>query len=113
VLTLHNDQLFESGGAILQPGARRALDSLAGFLRRHPEREIAIEGFTDSEGSSETNRKLSEARAAAMKRALVARGVEPARIDARGYGPAFPVASNDTPAGRQLNRRVEIIINPS
>ena len=52
-------------------------------------------------------------RAAAVKRALVDRGIEPSRIDSRGYGPAFPVASNETPTGRQQNRRVEIIINPS
>ena len=59
------------------------------------------------------NRKLSESRAEAVKRALVSRAVEPSRIDARGYGPAFPIASNETPTGRQLNRRVEIVINPS
>lgn len=113
VLTLRSDVLFDSGGATLKPGARRAVDSLARFMERYPEREIAIEGFTDSVGAQEANRRLSESRAAAVKNALVARGIEPSRIDARGYGPAFPVASNDTPTGRQLNRRVEIVINPS
>jgi len=82
-------------------------------MRRHPERDVAIEGFTDSTGSDEANRVLSERRALAVKQALVERGVERGRIDARGYGPAFPIASNDNPTGRQLNRRVEIIINPS
>jgi outer membrane protein OmpA-like peptidoglycan-associated protein len=113
VLTLRNDVLFDSGSATLKPGARRALDNLAQFMNRYPDREIAIEGFTDSVGAHDANRRLSENRAAAVKNALVARGIEPSRIDARGYGPAFPVASNETPTGRQLNRRVEIVIDPS
>ena len=113
VLTLRNDLLFDSGGATLKPGAQRVVDNLAQLMRRQPDRDIAIEGFTDSAGSIETNRKLSAGRAAAVKSALVARGIEPGRIDSRGYGPAFPVASNDTSTGRQLNRRVEIVINPS
>ena len=112
VLTLRNDLLFDSGGAMLKPGGAKAVESLAQFMRKQPEREIAIEGFTDSTGSPETNRRLSEARAAAVKEALVARGVEPKRIETRGYGPAYPVASNDTAIGRQLNRRVEVVIAP-
>jgi outer membrane protein OmpA-like peptidoglycan-associated protein len=113
VLTLRNEALFAGGTAMLKPGAARAVDNLARFLRDNPDRDIAIEGFTDSTGSSEANRRLSERRAEAVKQALVGRGIEPRRIDARGYGPSFPVTSNDTPDGRQLNRRVEIIINPS
>ena len=113
VLTLRNDLLFDSGESALKGGARRAVDNLAQFMRTHPQRDIAIEGFTDAAGPEEANRRLSEARAEAVKRALVERGVEASRIDTRGYGPAFPVASNETPDGRQLNRRVEIIINPS
>ncbi len=113
VLTMRNDMLFDSGSATLKPGARRAVDKLAEFLRNDPQRDIAIEGFTDAVGAEETNRRLSESRAEAVKRALVERGVERSRIDARGYGPAFPIASNETPTGRQLNRRVEIVINPS
>jgi outer membrane protein OmpA-like peptidoglycan-associated protein len=113
VLTLRNDALFDTGASTLRPGGRRAMDNLARFMNRYPEREIAVEGFTDSVGANEANRRLSERRAAAVKSALVARGVEPSRIDTRGYGAAFPVASNETPDGRQLNRRVEIVINPS
>jgi outer membrane protein OmpA-like peptidoglycan-associated protein len=113
ILTLKNELLFDSGGATLKSGAQRALDNLAQFLRKHPERDIAIEGFTDSIGSPDSNQRLSERRARAVKDALTGRGIESRRIDARGYGPSFPVASNATETGRQLNRRVEIVINPS
>jgi len=113
ILTLKNELLFDSGGATLKSGAQRALDNVAQFLRKHPERDIAIEGFTDSIGSPDSNQRLSERRAQAVKDALTGRGIESRRIDARGYGPSFPVASNATETGRQLNRRVEIVINPS
>ena len=113
IITLRSDLLFDAGSAALKPGAHRSIESLAQFLRRNPERDIAIEGFTDSSGPLDGNRRLSEHRAAAVKEALVRMGIDAARIDARGYGPAFPVATNATPTGRQLNRRVEIIINPS
>lgn len=112
VLTLRNDLLFDSGKAALKPGGDKAVENLAQLMKRQPEREITIEGFTDSTGSEELNRRLSEQRAQAVKQALVARGIEAQRIDARGYGPAFPIASNDTPTGRQLNRRVEVVIAP-
>jgi outer membrane protein OmpA-like peptidoglycan-associated protein len=113
ILTLKNELLFDSGGATLKSGAQRALDNLSEFLRKYPDRDLAIEGFTDSVGSKELNQSLSERRAYEVKAALVTRGIEPQRIDARGYGPSFPVASNATETGRQLNRRVEIVINPS
>jgi outer membrane protein OmpA-like peptidoglycan-associated protein len=113
VLTLKNELLFDTGGATLKDGAQRALNNLTQFLNKYPDRGIAIEGFTDSTGSKEMNQRLSERRAAAVKEALVARGIEARRIDTRGYGPEFPIASNETPTGRQLNRRVEIVINPS
>jgi outer membrane protein OmpA-like peptidoglycan-associated protein len=113
ILTLKNELLFDAGGASLKPGAQRALDNLAQFLTKYPDRDIAIEGFTDSTGSKDLNQQLSEKRAWAVKAALVARGIQSTRIDARGYGPSFPVASNETPTGRQLNRRVEIVIDPS
>jgi outer membrane protein OmpA-like peptidoglycan-associated protein len=113
ILTLKNELLFDAGGASLKPGAQRALDNLAQFLTKYPDRDIAIEGFTDSTGAKDLNQQLSEKRAWAVKAALVARGIQSTRIDARGYGPSFPVASNETPTGRQLNRRVEIVIDPS
>ena len=113
VLTLKNELLFDTGGSELKPGAERALDNLVQFLEKHSDRSIAIEGFTDSTGSKQLNQSLSEKRAWAVKAALVKRGISSNRIDARGYGPSFPVASNDNAAGRQLNRRVEIVIDPS
>lgn len=112
IVTLNNDLLFDSGPT-LKDGADPALDNVAEFLRKHPERHVAIEGFTDAAGPKDAGERLSERRAQAVKFALVQRGIEPHRIDARGYGGSFPVASNDTESGRQLNRRVEIVINPS
>lgn len=113
VLSMKNELLFDTGKATLKDGAQRALNNVAGLLSKHRDRSIAIEGFTDSTGTKELNQRLSEQRADAVKEALVARGIEPKRIDTRGYGPQFPIASNDTPVGRQLNRRVEIVIPPS
>jgi outer membrane protein OmpA-like peptidoglycan-associated protein len=112
VVMLPGELLFESGSTLKDDG-QRALDNLAQFLRKHPERHIAVEGFSDGGGAIDAAERLSERRAQAVKFALVQSGIEPHRIDARGYGPAFPVASNDTEGGRQLNRRVEIVINPS
>lgn len=112
VLTLRDEVLFDVGQATLKPGAEKALENLAQLMRREPDRRITIEGFTDSTGSLDTNLRLSERRAQAVKQALMARGIGAERIEARGYGPAYPVASNDTPTGRQLNRRVEVVIAP-
>ena len=110
ILTLGSDVLFDVGQARLKPGGRRAIANLARFMRQYPERRIAIEGFTDSSGSPQANQRLSERRAAAVRQALVQAGIEPGRIVARGLGEAYPVASNDNPGGRQLNRRVEILL---
>lgn len=110
VITLGSDLLFDVGRATLKPGGRRALDNLARIMRNEPERTILIEGFTDDRGPEEANRRLSERRAQAVRSALVQRGVAARRIEARGLGEAYPVASNANPAGRQLNRRVEILI---
>lgn len=112
IVTLRNELLFESG-TTLKESAARALDNLAAFMRKYPDRVIAVEGFADSTGPRDAAERLSERRAQAVKFALVERGIEPHRIDARGYGASFPVASNDTETGRSLNSRVEIVINPS
>ncbi len=104
------DVLFDTGKAELKAGARRGIVTLADFLREHPNRGVLIEGHTDSVGNAEYNLSLSRRRAEAVKRALVGRGVSAARIIAGGYGEEYPVADNTLEAGRQQNRRVEIII---
>lgn len=110
VLTL-GDVLFDTGSAVLKPGSARRMDQLASVLREYPEATITVEGFTDSTGSQSLNQRLSEERANAVRNALGARGIDASRITAVGYGAAAPVASNATPAGRQLNRRVEVVIS--
>jgi outer membrane protein OmpA-like peptidoglycan-associated protein len=110
VVTL-GDVLFDPGRAELKPGGTRVLQRVADFLAEYPQRTVVIEGFTDSVGSESLNQDLSERRANTVRLALIPMGIDPTRITARGYGKAFPVASNDTSAGRQLNRRVEIVIS--
>jgi outer membrane protein OmpA-like peptidoglycan-associated protein len=113
VLTL-GDVLFDSGQSTLKPGAGSTIDRLAAFLTQAPERSVAIEGHTDSMGSDEYNMNLSENRALSVKSALIAKGIDPNRVVAVGKGEGVPVASNDNSAGRQQNRRVEIIVsNPA
>jgi outer membrane protein OmpA-like peptidoglycan-associated protein len=109
VLTL-GDVLFETGKADLMAGAARSIDKLAEFLRENPERSVLVEGHTDSTGGESFNLSLSQRRADAVRSALLARGIAPDRIVARGYGEQYPVADNNTSAGRQQNRRVEIVI---
>lgn len=109
VLTL-GDVLFDTGRAELNPGASLKLDQLAQFLNEHPDRRVEIDGFTDSVGSDAYNETLSQRRADAVKSALVVRGIDASRINTEGYGKAYPVASNNDSGGRQLNRRVEVVI---
>lgn len=109
VLTL-GDVLFDSGRADMKSGALRTLEQLAAFLKENPERDVVIEGHTDSVGSVEFNQALSERRALTVKNELLERGIAANRITARGFGPARPLVGNDTPAGRQQNRRVEILL---
>lgn len=110
ILTLGSDLMFDIGQARLKPGGRRAIANLARFMQQYPERKIVIEGFTDSSGTPQTNQRLSERRAVAVRQVLVHEGIEPSRIAARGLGASYPVASNDDAGGRQLNRRVEILL---
>lgn len=104
------DVLFATGKADLMPGAQGANDQLAAFLIKYPTKTISVEGHTDSTGSQESNVALSQNRAVSVRMAIMARGVNPDRITTMGLGELYPVASNDTPAGRQQNRRVEILI---
>jgi outer membrane protein OmpA-like peptidoglycan-associated protein len=109
VLTL-GDVLFDTGKAELNSGAARKLDQLAQFLTEHPDRRVQVDGFTDSVGTDSYNLDLSQRRADAVRSAVLARGIDLARISSQGYGTEFPVASNSDSGGRQLNRRVEIVI---
>ena len=105
------DLLFDTGSARLNPGGLRVVDHLVQFMDAYPQRRVSIEGFTDSVGNPGSNQVLSERRADAVRFALIDRGIDPARLEARGYGEEYPVASNTNPAGRQMNRRVEIVIS--
>jgi outer membrane protein OmpA-like peptidoglycan-associated protein len=109
VLTL-GDVLFDTGKAGLNPGASRNLDHLVQFLTEHDDRRVEIDGYTDSVGTESFNLDLSQRRADTVKAVLVSRGIDSSRIVSRGYGKEFEVASNSEAGGRQLNRRVEIVI---
>ena len=106
VLTL-GGALFRPDSAELVPGAESQLDQLAAALKEHPDYAITIDGYTDSRSDS---LDLSQRRAEAVQRALTARGVDASRVTARGHGDGSPVASNETDLGRQMNRRVEVLI---
>ena len=107
------DMLFDTGGDVLKPGADQTLDRLARFLAAHPERRVLAEGYTDSVGAAAFNQALSQRRAQSLKNAIVARGIDSTRIDVAGFGPEYAVASNVDAGGRQLNRRVEVVIPDS
>ncbi|MGM9512868.1 OmpA family protein [Roseateles sp. DB2] len=105
------DMLFATARADLQPGVRRSIERLAEVLRQYPERRLLIEGFTDSTGSSAMNQGLSQRRAESVRQALIRAGVAPQRLELRAFGEEYPVADNATAAGRQQNRRVEILFS--
>lgn len=110
VLTL-GDTLFATGKAELKPGATANLDRITAFMAEYPNRTAAIEGFTDSMGSDDMNQSLSQRRADAVRNYLVAQGVGSNRLSSSGRGENAPIADNDSAAGRQQNRRVEVVIN--
>jgi outer membrane protein OmpA-like peptidoglycan-associated protein len=110
VLTL-SDVLFDSGAATLKPGAIDTINRLATFLEQNPEIRLIIEGHTDSQGSDAYNEDLSRRRGQAVANELVSRGISSARFEVVGRGEASPVADNTTAAGRQQNRRVEIVFS--
>jgi outer membrane protein OmpA-like peptidoglycan-associated protein len=110
VLTL-GDVLFTTGRADLKAGATDNLNKLVAFLDKYPDRSIAIQGYTDSMGSEDYNQGLSERRADSVKSYLTGQGIGSTRITASGKGRSDPVADNDSAAGRQQNRRVEVIIS--
>ncbi len=106
-----SDVLFDTGRYTLKPGAREKLAKVSGIILGHPGLKIEVEGHTDSVGGDEYNMRLSENRASTVRDFLVAQGVLPANVTAQGFGKTMPVADNATAAGRQQNRRVELVVS--
>ena len=105
-----NDILFDFNSSALRPESQNTLRDLASNFQRYPDETVTVEGHTDNVGSPTYNQTLSERRAYSVKDYLVTQGVPSTRVYASGFGESRPKATNDTPEGRQLNRRVEIHI---
>jgi outer membrane protein OmpA-like peptidoglycan-associated protein len=110
VITM-GDVLFSTDQARLTVTGIATAQKLATFLQNNPQRNVLVEGFTDSTGAADHNQALSERRASAVQAALQQMGIASERVAMRGYGESFPVAANDTALNRQLNRRVEIVLS--
>jgi len=106
-----NDVLFDTGKATLKPGARERLAKVAGIVMAYPDLKLEVEGFTDNVGGEDYNQQLSERRAQTVRSFLVGQGVPDSTIVSRGYGESEPIASNSTASGRQMNRRVELVVS--
>jgi outer membrane protein OmpA-like peptidoglycan-associated protein len=104
------DVVFQTGKADLKPGAAERLRPLAAYLQANPNVKVRIDGHTDAQGSDSYNQQLSNNRAVSVGTALASMGVDASRIQAVGHGEAKPVADNNTDAGRQQNRRVEVTL---
>lgn len=111
-VTFKGDVTFDTNSATIKPGLHTEIDRVAKVLTQYPDTLIRVEGHTDNVGSDSYNMDLSNRRASAVRDLLVQRGVAGHRIEVMGYGESLPVATNDTEAGRQKNRRVEIKIVP-
>jgi outer membrane protein OmpA-like peptidoglycan-associated protein len=105
------DVLFDTGKYDLKPTAREALAKISGIVLSHPGLNLQVEGYTDSTGSAEFNQKLSEQRANTVRDYLMNQGLNTNSLSAVGYGLNYPVAPNDTSAGRKQNRRVELVVS--
>ena len=108
VVTL-GDLLFDTGASQLRPEGNKRMEQLADFLKHYPQRRAAIEGYTDSVGTAASNQALSDRRAQAVLAALTRLGVLASQLTTHGFGEERPIAGNETTAGRQMNRRVEIV----
>ena len=106
-----SDVLFRSGSFELAPGARERLAKVSGIILAYPSLHVSIEGHTDSVGSDDYNQTLSEMRAQAVRDYFVQQGITGSAIETHGYGKTAPIAGNDTPEGRQQNRRVELVLS--
>ena len=105
-----SDVLFDTGKYTLRPGAREKLAKISGIVLSYPGLTLDVEGHTDSVGTDDYNQRLSEQRAEAVRAFLVQQGVPNSSVTAKAFGETVPVASNDTAAGRQQNRRVELVV---
>jgi outer membrane protein OmpA-like peptidoglycan-associated protein len=110
LLKFDSDVLFDTGSAMLSPSASATLDQATEIFLEYRKTAILAQGFTDSVGGEEYNYQLSVRRAQSVMNHLIGRGLAPDRITAVGYGEGYPVASNDTPEGRQQNRRVNLLL---
>jgi outer membrane protein OmpA-like peptidoglycan-associated protein len=106
-----SDVLFDTAKHTLRPAAREKLAKVAGIISGHPGLRLAVEGYTDSVGGDDYNQKLSEDRGTAVRDYLTKEGVAGTSVTSQGFGKSQPVASNDTAAGRQQNRRVELVVS--
>src|SRR6185437_7287151 len=106
-----SDVLFDTGEYSLKPGAREKLAKVSGILIAYPTLTIQVGGYTDNVGGDEMNQKLSENRATSVRNYMVGQGVTANSVTARGFGNSEPVATNDNAAGRQENRRVELVVS--
>ena len=115
IITFKSDVMFDTNSFVIKPAAYASgeIDRVAQILNRYPDTTIKVAGYTDSTGSESYNQQLSEQRANSVKNALVVKNVNAARISALGMGESNPIADNATEGGRQLNRRVNIIIEPT
>lgn len=111
-VTFKGDVTFDTNSTVLRPGLQSEINRVAGVLNQYPNTLVRVEGHTDNKGTDAYNMDLSNRRAMAVENLLVQRGIADSRIEAVGYGETLPVATNDTEAGRQRNRRVEIKIAP-
>jgi outer membrane protein OmpA-like peptidoglycan-associated protein len=109
-ITFNSGILFDVDSSTLRPAAKTNLSELSKTLQKYADTNVMVQGYTDSTGSDAHNLQLSELRANSVSHELKANGVVGGRIDTEGLGEASPVESNDTEAGRQANRRVEVAI---
>jgi outer membrane protein OmpA-like peptidoglycan-associated protein len=109
-ITFESGILFQTGKATLQPAAKANVEKLAVILNKYEDTNVLIEGHTDSDGSDDFNQRLSEGRANTVATYVKSQGVKGSRVTMVGYGETQPTASNDTPEGKQANRRVEIAV---
>jgi len=106
-----SDVLFDTGSYTLRPPAREKLAKISGILLAYPSLKIQVEGYTDSVGSDDFNQRLSEQRSGIVRDYLIDQMVPAGSVTSKGFGKTQPVASNDTPDGRQKNRRVELVVS--